>query len=308
MLAESYDISADGTVYTFHIRQGVKFHNGDGLTPSDVAYSFQRGLLQGGGVSPQWLLAEPFYGVGNQDVTALIDPALADDRENLLKADPAKLTAACEQTKAVIVADDAAGTVTMTLAQPWGPFLATIAQSWGSIMDQKWVAANNGWDGSCDTWANFYAMQSADDPVGKIMNGTGPFMLDHWTQGTEIVLTRNDTYWGDPAKLERAVIQIIPEWGTRFAELQAGDADVVDVPVENRSQADALVGVFQVYDATTGAYGPEQTLCSIDETKTGVDKFVACAAGETGTGGPLRMRIGQPGIAMDVLLFNFDIR
>jgi peptide/nickel transport system substrate-binding protein len=279
------------------------------MTPSDVAYSFQRGLLQGGGVSPQWLLAEPFYGVGNQDVTALIDPALADDRENLLKADPAKLTAACEQTKAAIVADDAAGTVTMTLAQPWGPFLATIAQSWGSIMDQKWVADNGGWDGSCDTWANFYAMQAADDPIGKIMNGTGPFALEHWTQGTEIVLTRNDAYWGEPAALERAVVQIIPEWGTRFAELQAGDADVVDVPVENRSQADALVSVFQVYDETTGTYGPEQALCSIDETQTGAAKFIACAAGETAPANkPLRMRIGQPGINMDVLLFNFGIR
>ncbi len=306
---ENGGISADGKVYTFKIRSGVKFHNGDEMTPSDVAYSFQRGLLQGGGVSPQWLLAEPFYGVGNQDVTALIDPALADDRENLLKADPAKLTAACEQTKAAIVADDAAGTVTMTLAQPWGPFLATIAQSWGSIMDQKWVAANAGWDGSCDTWANFYAMQSADDPISKIMNGTGPFALDHWTQGTEIVLTRNDAYWGDPAALERAVVQIIPEWGTRFAELQAGDADVVDVPVENRSQADALVSVFQVYDAATGVYGPEQALCSIDETQIGAAKFIACAAGETAAANkPLRMRIGQPGISMDVLLFNFDIR
>ena len=38
---------------------------------------------------------------------------------------------ACEKVKAVIVADDAAGTVTMTLAQPWGPFIATLANSWG---------------------------------------------------------------------------------------------------------------------------------------------------------------------------------
>jgi ABC-type transport system substrate-binding protein len=306
-LAESYEVSVDGKVYTFHIRSGVKFQNGDTMTPSDVAYSFQRGLLQGGGVSPQWLIAEPFYGVGNQDVTALIDPALADDRENLLKADATKLKAACDQTKAVIVADDAAGTVTMTLAQPWGPFLATIAQTWGSVMEQKWVVANNGWDGSCDTWQNFYAMQSADDPIGKIMNGTGPFVLDHWTQGTEIVLARNDAYWGAPAKLERAVIQIIPEWGTRFAELQAGDADIVDVPVENRSQADALVGEFLVFDLTTNAYGPAQTLCSIDPTKIGAERFIACGAGETGTGGPLRLRIGRPGIAMDVILFNFSI-
>ena len=52
-------------------------------------------------------------------------------------SDPAALVAACEKTKAAIVADDAAGTVTMTLAQPWGPFLPTIAQTWGSVMDTE---------------------------------------------------------------------------------------------------------------------------------------------------------------------------
>ena len=69
-----------------------------------------------------------------------------------------------KRSRAAIVADDAAGTVTMTLAQPWGPFLPTIAQSWGSVMDKEWVLENGGWDGSCDTWQNFYAMDSADDP------------------------------------------------------------------------------------------------------------------------------------------------
>ncbi|HRO23873.1 MAG TPA: ABC transporter substrate-binding protein, partial [Promineifilum sp.] len=43
---ENGGISADGKTYTFHIREGVTFHDGATLTPSDVAYSFQRGLLQ----------------------------------------------------------------------------------------------------------------------------------------------------------------------------------------------------------------------------------------------------------------------
>ena len=68
-LAESWTTSDDGTVWTFNIRQGVKFHEGGDLTASDVAYSFQRGLLQGGYSSPQWLLAEPFFGVGVDDIT-----------------------------------------------------------------------------------------------------------------------------------------------------------------------------------------------------------------------------------------------
>jgi peptide/nickel transport system substrate-binding protein len=287
-LSESWETSEDGTVYTFKIREGVKFHDGADLTPSDVAYSFQRGLLYGGYSGPQWLLAEPFFGVGIDDVSLLVDPegALADDQAALAAADPEALKAACEKVTGAIVADDAAGTVTMTLAQPWGPFIATIAQNWGSIMDQDWTVANGGWDGSCDTWQNFYAIPSESNPLTTITNGTGPFKLDHWTQGEEIVLVRNDDYWREPAKLERVVIKSVDEWGTRFAMMQAGDADWVVVPPENRSQMDEMVGERCEFDLAANAYKE----CEV------VDDSL-----------PLRLNIGRPQLASSDLFFTFNI-
>ena len=133
--------------------------------------------------SPQWLLAEPFFGVGISDVAQLVDPtsALVDDRAGLSAADPAKLLAACEQVKAAIVADNTAGTVTMHLAQPWGPFLGTIAGTYGSVLDKNWSITQGTWDGSCLNWQNWYATNTADDPLSSVTNGTGPFKLDHWT-------------------------------------------------------------------------------------------------------------------------------
>jgi peptide/nickel transport system substrate-binding protein len=41
-LATSWEISPDGLTYTFHLRQDVKFHNGDPMTAQDVVWTYQR--------------------------------------------------------------------------------------------------------------------------------------------------------------------------------------------------------------------------------------------------------------------------
>jgi len=287
MLAESWTVSDDGITYIFKVRSGVKFHDGRGLTAEDVAYSFQRGLLFGGSDGPQWLLAEPFFGVGRDDITCIVDNcASLDDRKALIANDPAVLLAACERVRSVIVADETTGTVTMTLAQSWGPFIPTMAQTWGGIMNKDWAISNGAWDGSCDTWQNYYAEPSESDPLSRIANGTGPFKLDDWKFSEELVLVRNETYWREPARLERIVTKYVNEWGTRFAMMLAGDADVVSVPDENRSQMDALVGERCEFDVENNRYSP----CNVINDSL-----------------PYRLYIGRPGISRTDMFFNFRV-
>lgn len=264
---ENGGISADGLTYTFNIRPGVLFSNGNDLTASDFAYSFQRGMLQSDPNGPQWLLLEPLLGYASGDVTEEIgEGAFAGDKEALLGGAAAEeMMATCEKVKASVVADDAAGTLTFNLAQPWGPFLATLAQSWGSALDQQWAAENGAWDGSCETWQNFYAPGSENDELSTIIMGTGPYILESWTPGEGYVLVANESYWradgdvmweGGPSgapRIKTVVVKLVDEWGTRFAMLQAGDAEVVAVPTENRPQVDEFVGEtcdFRTFECT----------------------------------------------------------
>ena len=54
-LAENWDISDDGMEYTFYLRKGVKFHNGEELKASDVKYTFERMLTVQGGTNSEFL-------------------------------------------------------------------------------------------------------------------------------------------------------------------------------------------------------------------------------------------------------------
>jgi peptide/nickel transport system substrate-binding protein len=236
-------ISKDGLIYTFKIRKGVKFHNGDELTASDVAYSLQRGILSGGGRSLAWLTFEPLFLTStNNDITDLVDPtgSLLDNPQGLASAYSLKLKVVCQRVQSQISADPAKGTVSIRLAEPWGPFLMILTNPFTSIQDQKWVTANGGWDGSCDTWQKFYSPtvdQQNALGIGKSTNGTGPYMLDHWTPEQEIVLKANPNYWrtepawpGAPtgaAALKTIHIQIVKGASARVDALKSGTADTI---------------------------------------------------------------------------------
>jgi len=269
-------ISEDGLTYTFKIRDGVTFHNGNDMTPSDFEYTFERGLIQSDVNGPQWLLIEPLLGYSTGDITEEIgDGAYAGDPDGLrANATPEELMAVCEKAKASVEADDEAGTLTFNLAQPWGPWLATLAQSWGSVMDKEWAIENGAWDGSCETWQDYYSPGPANDELNEIINGTGPYKLDYWTPDEEWVLTANENYWradgdemwpGGPSgapSIKRVVRSLVDEWGTRFAILQAGDAENVAVPAANRPQVDEFVGEICDYETNecTPTDNPNQPL------------------------------------------------
>jgi peptide/nickel transport system substrate-binding protein/oligopeptide transport system substrate-binding protein len=65
--------------------------------------------------------------------------------------------------------------------------------------------------------------------------GSGPWRIDDWREGDEIVLARNSHYCGRGPAFDGISIRIIPESMTRIAEFEVGNLDILELP---RSELD----------------------------------------------------------------------
>jgi peptide/nickel transport system substrate-binding protein len=64
------------------------------------------------------------------------------------------------------------------------------------------------------------------DEISRKPIGSGPFRLVSAEMDKDVVIERNDNYWGDKAKLDRVRFIVVPDTTTRALELRKGSADV----------------------------------------------------------------------------------
>jgi peptide/nickel transport system substrate-binding protein len=79
-LAESWDVSEDGLTWTFHLRPGVKFHDGDTLTADAVVASIERTRALGTGASWIWWMVESIEAVDELTVEFTLSTPYPLDR------------------------------------------------------------------------------------------------------------------------------------------------------------------------------------------------------------------------------------
>ena len=77
------------------------------------------------------------------------------------------------------------------------------------------------------------AVEKAGDQYQLNPIGTGPFMLDHFTQNSEIVLNRFDDYYKGPAKLKRVTYRIIKDDNTAEIALKSQEVDLAGRLTDN---------------------------------------------------------------------------
>jgi peptide/nickel transport system substrate-binding protein len=77
------------------------------------------------------------------------------------------------------------------------------------------------------------------DPAERKPIGTGPYRFVSWQRDGNLVMTRNDNYWGRKAAVKEIVTRRVKEDAGRVAGLLAGQGDVANnVPIEELSRFD----------------------------------------------------------------------
>ncbi|OPY31978.1 MAG: putative ABC transporter periplasmic-binding protein [Methanomassiliicoccales archaeon PtaU1.Bin124] len=200
-------ITNDNKTYTFHLREGVYFHDGTLMTAADVEYSLERVLTINDPNGPAWMMGQVM--VNNFDYGVALN--------------------ANEIRDSVVVIDDY--TVQINLVKAYPAFIYVLAFTVGSIVSMDFVEAHGG-----------VVSLEQNEYMKTHTCGTGPFKLVVWDPSNQIVLERNNNYWRTPAKLNVVIIKQVTDFNARLLHLQKGTADCIYVPRKNIESARNITG------------------------------------------------------------------
>ncbi len=160
-LAESWDISPDGLIYTFHIRANARWSNGTPLTAQDFIASYRRMLSPKFASEYAYLLYN--FVVGAKDY---YDGKLTDFTQVGFAAP-----------------DDRTLSVTLRNATPYLLNIIACHQAW-DVVPVKVIAEFSSLDAKDGAWTK----------PGRLVSN-GPFLLKEWLPKQKITVVRNPYYW-----------------------------------------------------------------------------------------------------------------
>ncbi|HCF61252.1 MAG TPA: hypothetical protein DFS52_25055 [Myxococcales bacterium] len=168
--AESYEESADHLTYTFKLREGMRFHDGEPVSAHDLVATMDK----------------------------LLDPSLptASARSSFLDV---------QSYRAV---DDLRFEV--KLKRPYFLFFRQVATTL-PVMPK-------------------HLLEKGDfrtNPIHRAPVGSGPWRFAGWKSLGQIVLERNDDYWGRPPHLERLVFRVVPDHTVAAQLFERGEIDLM---------------------------------------------------------------------------------
>ena len=140
---------------------------------------------------------------------------------------------------ASVEAPDAA-TVVVTFSAANSAFLAIVSSTYMSIVNSR-VATE---EGSAIAAAGADTTDQAEQWFFTHSAGSGPYILESYTEGDSLVLVRNESYWGTPAVFPKVTIKQVKDASAQLQLLQNGDADIaMQLSFDSISQLDGNANV-----------------------------------------------------------------
>jgi len=218
--AASIDVSADGRVYTFHLRPHLAWSDGAPIDAATFAYAINRTLHP----CTRSLVAYYLY--------ALKDAVLFNTER--CAADGSAQAAPGQRAPQVnsligdsIIARDPR-TLTLTLAQPVAYFLAALAYPTSFAVPRQLID-------------RFDA-----DWIWHLTDGGGLggslFVLTTWESSGRVVLARNERYWGAKPRLRQVEFMPTHDAGAAYADYLAGKTQIGFAPPERYAAAKTHAG------------------------------------------------------------------
>lgn len=186
--AEKYEVSDDGLVYTFHLREGLKWEDGEPLTAKDYEYGIKRAV-------------DPATG---SESAFLLDPI-----KNFAKLNGAKGEVNMDEL-GVKAIDDMTLEVTLENPATYFPTLVPFRVMLPCRQDLV------------EKYSDKYGAE-ADTVLS-----CGPYKVSEWTHNSRVTLVKNEDYWDkDNVKVETVNLPIMTDTNTVMNSFAVGEVDAV---------------------------------------------------------------------------------
>jgi len=201
LVAESYQANADATVWTFKVRKGQKFSNGEEIKPSSFVRAWERAS----------------------------NPDFAGDYSylfNFIKGGAEKLDGSADKLEG-LVGDDAAMTLTVTLSAPYSNF-ATVA---GFQIFAPMPAAVDKLADQAE-WENGLMIGNGPYKLAAPRNDQEIVLVrnDEWTGDV------NGKKW--PDRISKITFKVSADPDTAYNAFEAGEGDTASIPSGRAKEAD----------------------------------------------------------------------
>lgn len=233
-LADNWTVSSDGKVYTFHLRQGVTFSNGDPFNSYQVwenMYNIYFSVFN----STFFFQYPQVFSTANVHFGPATIAIL--NSSGLSNPTPQALTIMTNSSWPIYTTD--AHTIVFNMSVPFKDLLGVMNGLPGMMYDADY-ALKHGWPALYGSPAMGYF---ASNPIP----GTGPYMMTEYVQNAHVTFVQNPTYWGknltaaqvaavpllDPGHVRQVIIQYKPDDLSRYTDLANNVVQIATIQSQN---------------------------------------------------------------------------